>query len=216
MKPFLFEIAEQTVNASHSLEGITFVFPNRRAILYFRKYLSQLLSKPAFSPRLLTIEDFVTGMSPLKVPDKLELIHRLYKTYYSVIDPGASPAEPFDQLYFWGDMLLRDFDETDRYLVNAEYLFRDLSHQKELDSSFDFLTEQQRNFLRDFWGSFDEEVSPNKKKFLKVWKQLPEVYNRYRQHLRDHGLAYEGMIYRDVAEGLKNRSLKAQGEGFVN
>lgn len=216
MKPFLFEIAEQTVNASHSLEGITFVFPNRRAILYFRKYLSQLLSKPAFSPRLLTIEDFVTGMSPLKVPDKLELIHRLYKTYYSVIDPGASPAEPFDQFYFWGDMLLRDFDETDRYLVNAEYLFRDLSHQKELDSSFDFLTEQQRNFLRDFWGSFDEEVSPNKKKFLKVWKQLPEVYNRYRQHLRDHGLAYEGMIYRDVAEGLKNGSLKAEGEGFVN
>lgn len=214
MKPFLLEIAEATVKEHPFLENVTLVFPNRRAILYFRKYLSQLISKPAFSPRLLTIEDFVTSLSALRLPDKLELIHRLYKVYYNVINPGSTGTESFDHFYFWGDMLLRDFDETDRYLVNAGYLFRDLSHQKELDSSFDFLTEQQRDFLRDFWGSFDEEVSPNKKKFLKVWRQLPEVYTRYRRHLRESGFAYEGMIYREVAEGLKRGEIKIEGEGI--
>lgn len=213
MKPFLFEIAEQTVKQHPVFDGLTFVFPNRRAILYFRKYLGVLLTRPAFSPRLITIEDFITGQSRWEIPDKLELIHRLYKVYYDVVRPsGASEAstgvEPFDQFYFWGDMLLRDFDEADKYMIDAEHLFKDLSHQKELDSSFDFLTEQQRQFLRDFWGAFDEELSPNKKKFLKVWKQLPEVYRMFRHHLQEQDLAYEGMLHRQVAEEIKKGEIK--------
>ena len=52
-------------------------------------------------------------------------------------------SEPFHQFYFWGEMLLRDFDEADKYLVDASQLFKDLRNQKELDSSFDYLTEEQ-------------------------------------------------------------------------
>src|SRR5688572_12677564 len=111
---------------------MTLVFPNRRAALYFRKYLTQLLDKPAFAPRLITIEEFITGFSSLKVPDKLELVHRLYKSYYAIQKKSSpeeedlvgvnSGAESFDQFYFWGDMLVRDFDEVDKYMVNAELL----------------------------------------------------------------------------------------------
>lgn len=212
LKPFLLEIAEQTVKQHASFDRFIFVFPNRRAILYFRKYLSSLIHKPAFSPRLLTIEDFIAGKSSLQVPDKLELIYRLYQVYYQVAYPTADShdIEPFDQFYFWGDMLLRDFDEADKYMVDAGHLFKDLSHQKELDSSFDFLTEQQREFLKDFWGTFDDELSPNKKKFLKVWKQLPEVYSHFKQHLYEHGLCYEGMLLRDIAEKARKGEVSFQ------
>jgi len=205
MKPFLYELAEAIYKEHRQLDAVTLVFPNRRAVLYFRKHLSTFLDKPAFAPRLVTIEDFIANLSKLKVPDKLELIHRLYRSYNEVIRLDApstiESTEPFDKFYFWGDMLLRDFDEVDKYLINAGQLFKDLSHQKELDSTFDYLTDEQREFLRSFWSSF-EDLTENKRKFLDVWNQLHQLYSAFHQQLLADGLAYEGMMHRIVAEKI--------------
>ncbi len=206
MKPFLHELAETIYKAHRRLDSLTLVFPNRRAVLYFRKHLSKLLDKPTFSPRLLTIEDFIGDFSHLKIPDKLELIHRLYHAYnHTIRDTTGSPVtegEPFDKFYFWGDMLLRDFDEADKYLVNVEQLFKDLTHQKELDSTFDYLTDEQREFLRTFWSSFDENLTENKRKFLDVWNQLFRLYTTFNTQLLAEGLAYEGGMHRMIAENI--------------
>ena len=195
MTSFLFDTAQKVVSLHPGLEEVTLVFPNRRAILFFRKHLGQLLRKPAFSPNMLTVEEYIAGFSLSKVPDKLELVHRLYGAYMQTVDM----QESFDRFYYWGEMLLRDFEEIDKYLVNAEMLFRDLSHQKELDAGFDYLTEEQKKFLLDFWGNFNEHQTENRKKFLHVWRHLFDVYSLFREQLQKEGLAYEGMIHREVA-----------------
>jgi len=105
-------------------------------------------------------------------------------------------------------MLVRDFDEVDKYMVNAELLFKDLSNQKELDSSFDFLTDEQREFLNNFWGDFDEREGTNKKNFLRIWQRLPEVYQTFKKQLLSEGLAYEGLLHREVADKLSAGELK--------
>ncbi len=211
MKSFLKELAEQIYKEHPNLDGLTLVFPNRRAALYFQKHLSGQLTKPAFAPKLITIEDFISSFSEWKVPDKLELVHRLHRTYQNVMltGDGRSP-ESFDQFYFWGEMLLRDFDEVDKYMVNAEQLFKDLRNQRELDSSFDYLTEEQREFLKSFWLSFEENLTENKKKFLEVWSKLFLLYKTFRAELRSEGLAYEGMIHREVAERIISQDKKDQ------
>jgi hypothetical protein len=199
---FLKELAAKILASHSTFENVTLVFPNRRAAIYFRKHLSELLDKPAFSPRLLTIEEFVGVHTNLKVLDKIELIYELYKVYTVVIkrtEPEAGVAA-LEEFYFWGDMLLRDFDEIDKYMVDAKQLFKDLSHQKELDTNFDFLTVEQREFLLSFWSNFDGNQSVNQKKFLKVWKQLPEVYSEFKVNLLRRGFAYDGMLHRLVAE----------------
>ena len=211
MQTFLQQLAERVVKEHSSLGELSFVFPNRRAVLYFRKHLSDQLKAPTFAPGIITIEEFVGGLSPLQVPDRLELIHRLHTIYQQVMNTRQDGEEifnePFDQFYFWGDMLLRDFDEVDKYLVNAPQLFRDLSSQKELDSGFDFLTDEQLVYLKDFWGNFRGTLNENKRKFLRVWRLLPQVYNSYREHLLSLGLAYDGMLHRTVAEGLDRKSV---------
>ena len=97
MKPFLHTLAEKLYKEHPQLDEMTLVFPNRRAALYFRKYLTLLLNKPAFAPKLITIEEFIGGFSTLRVPDKLELVHRLYKSYYEVHkrSSGETETEPF-------------------------------------------------------------------------------------------------------------------------
>jgi CRISPR/Cas system-associated exonuclease Cas4 (RecB family) len=206
VKAFLYELAEKLYREHPHPEVVTLVFPNRRASLYFRKYLSQVIEKPTFSPRLITVEEFIHAYSTLAVPDKLELIHRLYQAYQVV----THTEEDFDRFYFWGEMLVRDFDEVDKYLVNAPLLFTDLSNQKELDSKFDFLTPEQLEFLKAFWGNFDLNDGVNKQKFLQLWRQLPEVYVEFKRQLKADGLAYEGMIHREVAEELSAGTIKPE------
>jgi hypothetical protein len=204
MKTFLQEIAEKIYKAHPKLDELTLIVPNRRAGLYFRKYLSDQLTKPVFAPNVITIEDFIKSFSTLLVPDKIELVYKLFRVYQQVLSRSgdANEAESFDQFYFWGEMLLRDFEEADKYMVNAAHLFKDLSHQKELDSSFDYLTEEQQAFLKSFWSNFEQSLTANKKRFLYIWRKLPEVYNEFKQSLEKEGSAYEGMIHLIVAEGL--------------
>ncbi|HQQ82352.1 MAG TPA: PD-(D/E)XK nuclease family protein [Cyclobacteriaceae bacterium] len=199
MKQFLYELAEQIKKDHPAWENLTVVFPNRRAVLYFRHHLSQLLEKPAFAPQLITIEELFARHSQVRVPDKLELVHRLYHIYGEVMK--RTTTETFDQFYFWGEMLLRDFDEMDKYLVSAEQVFRDLSNQKEMDAAFEYLTEQQIEFLESFWGPFQANLTSNKKKFLDTWRHLPAVYREFRNSLSAENLAYDGMLQRTVAEG---------------
>lgn len=206
MKPFLYDLAEKLFREHAQPENVTLVFPNRRASLYFRKYFSQIIEKPVFSPRLITVEEFITAYSPLRVPDKLELIHRLYQAYRTV----TQTEEQFDRFYFWGEMLIRDFDEVDKYMVNAPLLFQDLSNQKELDSRFDFLTPEQLEFLREFWGNFDGKDGATKHKFLQLWRQLPDVYEEFKRQLKAEGLAHEGMIHRDVADAFAAGLIKPE------
>lgn len=203
MKTFLEELATNIYRSNPQLDKLVLVFPNRRAILYFQKHLSAQLTRPAFAPQMLTIEDFIAGFSEYKVPDKLELVHRLYHTYMQVVP--ATNVEAFDQFFFWGEMLLRDFNEVDKYLVSARHLFLDLSAQKELDNSFDFLTDEQREFLKLFWGNFDENLNNTKRNFLRVWKELNGVYEQFKTTLQHHGLAYEGMVHRLVATRIDQR-----------
>lgn len=212
MNAFLNEIAEKLLREYPDPETVTLVFPNRRASLYFRKYFAAHINKPTFSPRLITVEEFIQSYSTANVPDKLELVYRLYKTYQAV----THTQEPFDRFYFWGDMLIRDFDEVDKYMVNAELLFQDLSNQKELDARFDFLTEEQTEFLKSFWGNFDAKDTEHKQKFLELWRQLPEVYLEFKRQLTSEGLAYEGMVHRQVADQLTSGKIKREASPYFS
>lgn len=213
MTPFLKEIALKIVSHPR-LSELTIVFPNRRAALFFQKYLAESLTKPSWSPKLISIESLFSSLSDLREPDRLSLIYRLYKVYGEVMKND----EPFDRFYFWGDMLLRDFDEVDKYMVNAQLLFRDLSMLKELDESFDFLTDEQKDFLKGFWISFEEKPVGSKEEFLKIWRKLPKVFAEYSKSLKKEKLGYEGMIHREVAEkvlakGILNK--KEKGEDYI-
>ena len=179
MTPFLKELAEKMIREHPRLDELTFIFPNKRAALYFENYLAQGLKKPQWAPAMYSIEDFFKRHSDLKEPDKLTLVFRLYQVYTSVLKNNES----FDRFYFWGEMLLRDFDEIDKYLVNAPQLFKDLSKIKELDETFDYLTDEQRSFLQEFWIHFSEKPSATKEEFLFMWRKLPKVYTEFTKAL---------------------------------
>ena len=212
MKPFLAELSEQLYQQyKDNLQEVTLVFPNRRAGIFFRKYLSQHIEKPVWAPQILSIDDFVKSMSGLQGADQLTLLFILYDAYTK-----ASPKqETFDQFYYWGEMLLGDFDDIDKYMVRAADLFVDLKNQKDIEEHFHYLTEDQVRIIRKFWSSFSDKPSRHQEDFLKIWNILERVYGQFRAQLAEERIGYDGMIFREVAERIVKDDFVYEGRQVV-
>ncbi|MDR1089487.1 MAG: PD-(D/E)XK nuclease family protein [Prevotella sp.] len=200
MIPFLYNVAQAYYKAcGQSVSRFTFVFPNRRAGIFFQNYLSGIAGQPVFSPEILTVTDLFERLSPYKKADRIEMLFLLYHIYKQI----SGTTETFDEFLYWGEMLLNDFDDVDKYLVDAKQLFRNIQDLKEIDAGFDFLTKEQIEAIRRFWSNFLPIGENDKKKdFMEMWEVLFRLYTLLREQLQKKGLAYEGMIFRDVIERL--------------
>jgi hypothetical protein len=175
------------------------VFPSRRAGLYFLKYLSSKIDKPVWAPSTLTINELFRSNSSLQIAGNEILLFELYKIYSSL----KKLPESFDDFYFWGDMLLSDFDDIDKYLVDASLLFRNVLDIKNIDQQFGGFTESQAEVVRRFWTNFDPVKPTNEKTgFISIWSVLADMYSSFRSSLKEKNLAYEGMVFRELAENL--------------
>jgi CRISPR/Cas system-associated exonuclease Cas4 (RecB family) len=173
------------------------IFPNRRAGLYFLKYLAAKAGKPIWSPDIKTINEFFQSFSSSILADSELLVFELFKVYKELNkNPGS-----LDDFFFWGEMLINDFDDVDKYLIDASKLFVNLTEIKEIDSKFGGLTEAQVEIIKQFWVNFNPaNATDQKSDFQEIWAILFPLYERFRQSLLNKGIAYEGMIYRELAE----------------
>ncbi|MDF9831066.1 PD-(D/E)XK nuclease family protein [Parabacteroides sp. PF5-6] len=198
MRPFLHQIAALFYKEyGADISRLAFVFPNQRAGIFFKKYLSEIAGGPVFSPTILTISDLFLELSGKQPADRIRMLFSLYTIYVRV----SGATETFDEFLYWGEMLLNDFDDVDKYLVDASMLFSNVTDLREIENDFGFLSEKQVTAIRSFWSSFyPKGDSPNQREFLSVWQLLYSLYDTLRQELSREGLGYEGMIFREVVE----------------
>ncbi len=176
---------------------LTFVFPNQRAGLFFRKYLAAEAGKTIFAPTVLTINQLFQQLSSLQLADNIDLLFRLYQVYIA----ERKTQETFDDFLFWGRMMISDFNEVDQHLVDASQLFTNLRDLKELEQQFSMLTEEQVESVNAFVHSMHAgDTNAFRKQFLTIWNTLLPIYTRFREELRNDGLAYMGMLQRAVIE----------------
>lgn len=178
------------------IRGLCFVFPNRRSGLFFRKYLSQLSEKPLFSPAIVTLKDMVISLSDKREADRLELLFDLYDIYREI----STTPESFDNFIYWGEIILNDFNDIDKFLANAKQLYSNVKELKEIESDYSFLSPVQLQAVKSFWEGFlPEGNSVNKKSFITTWELLYPLYSKLRQKLKEKDAGYEGMLYQMVA-----------------
>ncbi|MDL2252203.1 PD-(D/E)XK nuclease family protein [Odoribacter sp. OttesenSCG-928-J03] len=206
MSTFLQLLAKDLINKFDArFENVTIIFPNKRAGLFLASELSRLIDKPIWMPEIITISEFIEKHSGLKKVDDLILISKLYKSYVK----ASGSTERFDDFYFWGNMLLNDFDDIDKYLVDAKAIFSNLTALKEIDFHFSFLEEDQVETIKMFWKSFaTEKFSKEQEEFLHIWDKLYPTYCLFREHLLKENLCYEGMGIRHFYEHIKEYQIE--------
>lgn len=209
MESFLSEVAQDLYQIYGDRVGdLKILFPSRRARLFFADALSSVAHSPVWEPEWVAIDELMTRASGVEVGDRVRLISELYSVYVEY-----HPQESFDRFYYWGEILLGDFDMVDKYLIDADMLFRNVADIKELESDLSYLSEQERRIVA-FWSSIgdEEDLSEHKRRFLKVWQSLAPIYHKYRERLTELGFAYPGMVHRRGAERIKSGEYAISGD----
>lgn len=193
------------------LKDFVFIFPNRRPIAFFRKNLAELHAEsgngaPLLLPEMLTINDFFAKVTGKRASDYISLTVALHDCYCKV----SGTAKTLDEFVCWGNAILGDFDEVDKYLCDARRLFSNISDLKGIQDDLSWTDPSQKKAIEKLASHFSGNIAGGvRKNFLSVWKDLLPLYNLYRETLTERGMAYEGMIYRELAESMEDESASA-------
>ncbi|MDE6557290.1 MAG: PD-(D/E)XK nuclease family protein [Duncaniella sp.] len=223
MTPFLRQVAQVYIGAERdALADYCFIFTNKRAATFFEHYLSELAGdRPLIMPHTTTISEMVRSLSDLTPVSRLDAIFLLYHKYKDLMTApeGADDNDrlDFDRFLFWGEMLLSDFNDVDRYMVDPARLFVNLKRVREIAT--DFLTPLQKEVLSRYWGEVFAPTSPDEfwkhvnsdperpdapeGKFVRLWEVLLELYTSFQETLRSDGLGTDGMMIRQAVERLR-------------
>jgi ATP-dependent helicase/nuclease subunit B len=161
------------------------VLPNKRAALYLRQALAAEFGKTLWLPVMVTAEDFISEVSGLSELSEADLLCQLYKSYRHC---HSESAEPFDAFTRWGQLILHDFNEIDRYLADPKRLYGNLRDIRELES----------------WSLAGDQLTDHQAGYLKFMSSLEPVYAHFTSVLKQNGRAYAGLSSRVAAEKIQH------------
>ncbi|MCB0461926.1 MAG: PD-(D/E)XK nuclease family protein [Flavobacteriaceae bacterium] len=187
MTSFIKSVLEDLKNKDSDFSKLVFVLPSKRAGVVLKNELSNLKNSTFFAPDILSVEAFVEELSNLKSIQNIELLFLFYKIYRD--NTEKEYQEPFDSFSKWAQIILQDFNEIDRYLINPE-------------SVFDYLNEIQK-INTNHW-SIEKNQTEFTKRYLKFWSKLNQYYTDFSNLLINLGVGYQGLIYREAVENIEN------------
>jgi len=195
---FLYQLAQEIIqNHSENISEVTIILPNKRAKVFLLEEIKKCISKNIFAPEIISIEEFVQNMAQVRSVDNVELLFEFYEVYLSVTEQEAQ--EPFENFANWASILLQDFNEIDRYLLEPDKILKYLENIKEIEH----------------WSVDSNKKTELIEKYLLFWKKLPLYYHSLYQYLLNKGIGYQGLIYREAVENLDHFSESNQGKQYV-
>ncbi|MCK0192062.1 PD-(D/E)XK nuclease family protein [Arenibacter sp. F20364] len=184
MKSFLEQVVDELLHTYDSLDDLILILPSKRAGTILRTTLANAANKTIFSPKIYSIEGFVEQISNLQTASSMEQLFILYKAYSSM---EYEEKDNFSTFSKWGQTLLQDFNEIDRYLIDTKDIFSYLANIQEINH----------------W-SLQKEKSELITNYIKFWNNLEPLYNTFNDLLKAQKLGHQGLIYRTACEQLKD------------
>ena len=189
MTTFIFDVLKDLKDSQINLSKLTFVLPSKRAGLFLKHQLYKVSSKTIFSPKIISIEEFVEELSQLKPLTNTELLFEFYNSYIELTP--KEQQDSFESFSKWAQILLQDFNEIDRYLIPQENIFNYLSNIQELNH----------------W-SLNENKTDFVKNYLSFWSKLYNYYIHFTKRLLNKNMGYQGLIYREAAKNIDSYVIK--------
>ena len=185
MRTFIDDVIIDVIHKGHDISKLTFVLPSKRAGIVLKTTLSKHIKNTIFSPSILSIEDFVETISGFQYTTNTELLFEFYEVYLN--HTPKSQIESFDNFSKWAQLLIQDFNELDRYLIEPNHVFDYLTAIKEIET---------------YHWSLDEDTTPYIKNYIEFWNRLKLYYSNFQKRLSLEKKGYQGLIYRQAVDQL--------------
>ena len=195
---FLDKLANVIIDKhSDNLLNTIIILPNKRAKVFLIDALKNQIENNILLPEIISIEDFISDISNIRAIDPIELLFEFYQVYLSITD--KKNQQEFELFANWAKTLLQDFNEIDRYLLDANYV---LSYLKDIE-----------DIKR--WGVEVENKTKLLENYIDFWKLLPSYYKSLYEHLLKKGIGYQGFIYREADKNIKSYSATIQNKKLL-
>ncbi|KAB1156054.1 PD-(D/E)XK nuclease family protein [Flavobacterium luteum] len=195
---FLDKIATAlTDDSSNQLTNTIVVLPNKRAKIFLIEALKKQVSNNIFSPEIISVEDFIQDIARIRTIDSIELLFEFYEVYLNITK--TAQQQSFELFANWAKTLLQDFNEIDRYLLDANHV---LSYLKDIEDI-------------KKWGIEVENKTQLLENYIDFWKLLPNYYQSLYNHLLKKGIGYQGLIYREAVNNLSVFSNTVTSKKYV-
>lgn len=192
MTSFINQVLQEILSRDRNISEYTFVLPSKRAGSFLLHQLAQLSNGPVFAPKVLSIEDFAQDIAGLKSVDNITSLFEFYSAYKTCTP--KEQIENFDTFSSWAQILLYDFNEIDRYLIDYRSFFGYLANIQEVSH---WSLQGERTALMD--------------NYLAFWNKLPQYYEQLQEQLENKELAYQGMVYKKASEKISQYIEKSSG-----
>ncbi|NBW28384.1 MAG: PD-(D/E)XK nuclease family protein [Flavobacteriaceae bacterium] len=182
---FLDKIAQVIIkDYSNNLSNTVVILPNKRAKIFLIEALKKQIENNIICPKIISIEDFIQEISAIRSIDSIELVFEFYEVYLKLTD--VKSQQTFDLFANWAKMLLQDFNEIDRYLLDSNHVLTYLKDIEDIKK----------------WGVEVENKTKLLENYIDFWKLLPNYYHTLYNHLLKKGIGYQGLIYREAVNKL--------------
>lgn len=183
MKSFLSQVIANVLQKNKApLVDTIFVLPSQRACVFLKNELVKQLNNASFLPRLISIEKYIQELSEVKQLDNVQLLFEFYSIYQKHTEKDKQ--DPFDVFSQWATIVLQDFNEMDRHLIDAKDLFiylRDINRLKN-------------------WSP----TTTITKNYFSFFENLYTYYNEFYKHLLTKKKGYQGLIYREAESNIQH------------
>ncbi len=204
MRTFLSSVAQDLLRHFGSdMTKVTVVFPGKRARLFLNEELLAQATSPMWAPQYTTIGQLFDSICKAEVMETIPAICHLYNIYKEKM---GDEAESMEMFWGWGEILLSDFEDIDKHMVDAHALFLNAKQLNEMDS-LEFLSERQREVLTSFFSNFNpQRPTEIQARFHQLWTIMPDLYNGLRQVMPEGMMPYRGALEREAVKLLKNHA----------
>lgn len=201
--PFLRLVAEDIEKRfGNDLADVAIVFNNKRPITYLKKHLSAVYGRAIWSPQFFTIQEFLRQATQETEASQLTQFFYLFELHNQLLLKEGAAAETLEEFYPIAEIILSDFGQLDYELVNIDEIFMELYDSTQIDIAFQHFTEEQQQFIRQFWQSFSSAGhSGMQQRFLRLWKRLPVLYRQFKEKLKQEKQLNYPTLYRNLVEG---------------
>ncbi|GAB5416819.1 MAG: PD-(D/E)XK nuclease family protein [Crocinitomicaceae bacterium] len=182
---FVQYIAKYIEENELDLEHLTLVLPSERMRKFLSKALVEAAGKPILAPEMITMDRWVRQHSKRAVIDSTRALLSLFQIQLE--QSKTEEDRSFEEFLNWGNILLSDFNEIDRYLLDAKQVFRNLADIKEIEN----------------WSFGQQELTPSQKRFMEFWDRLPGYYYALNEKLDASDQCYMGSAYKALSEDIQ-------------
>ncbi|MEA3450391.1 MAG: PD-(D/E)XK nuclease family protein [Bacteroidota bacterium] len=206
---FLQEIARQILKEKDKWGNFSIICPNKRTTDYIKYYISKEIKKTIWSPKFMNLSELVNQFSDFDKADDLFLQIELFKSFKKIMFENENFGDyDFEKFQGIGEIILKDFNELDNYLVDVSSIFKTITDFENIDFIDDILNDEQKNAIKEFLGYFStDKLSEEKEYFMQLWSKIPEIYTDFNKKLVSKKITYNGFINKHICEKISSREI---------